>query len=263
MSALTNPIGAGLRQIKRETTGKSLQLKQDRAENLTKIDAVLAMRPTNMAPIGPAEFKIIGNRYKIPPVRLHVLSEKESGKDGGFQRDGRLTIMDEPAQFSKFTAHIYDMPSRDRFSDEDLPTLSYPKFVHLRDKHKLSKEWLAAWKIHPYSFSHRERWQLWAMWATQNFDAACMSISIGRFQVMGFHWQAMGFRSPQEMIEYAYVSEMNQLDLCLKWFQMNDLMDALAKGSWFRVAIYNGTADREAYAASCAAIEKKRCAIYA
>ena len=104
---------------------------------------------------------------------------------------------------------------------------------------------------------------LWGMWATQNFDAACSSISIGRFQVMGSHWEAMGFDSPMAMIRYAYESELNQLDLCIRWFIMNDLLGALREGSWFHVAAYNGTADREAYAASCKQIEAKRVSMFA
>lgn len=261
--ALVNPIAAGYRQVVRVTEGKRLQAKQDRAANIERVNQVLQMRPRNFAPLSVSDYRTLAARYQAPPVRLVVLSEKESGIEGGFQRDGRLTIMNEPAKFSKYTGRAYDLPTIDPVTFEKLPALSYPNFVKSRDWKKLPKAWLDGWKQHPYQFAHRDRWQLWTMWAMQNFDAAVMSISIGRFQVMGFHWQAMGFKSPLEMLEFAYESEFNHLDLCLRWFVINDRMKDLRSGSWYAVAAYNGTGDRERYAAECAAIEKKRAAMFA
>jgi len=254
--ATINPAAA-VRAVQRATVGKSLQAKQDRAANNARIDEVMQWRPRDMRPLTAADYIQAGKRHDIPPVKLAVLSAKESGSEGGFQRDGRVTIMAEPAKFSQFTAGVYDVPTRDPLTEEEVPALSYPKFVKRRENHKLPKAWKDAWLTHPYDFSFRERWQLWSLWATYNFDAAVKSISIGRFQVMGFHWEKMGFASPMEMLRFAYDSEQNHLELCLRWFKMNDMLRKLKDGNWYQIAIYNGNGDRDKYALECAAIEKK------
>lgn len=263
MAAIINPIGAGLRFVERMTAGERLKAKQDRAANNALISEVLQMRPRDLSQLGPKDYRHVGNRLNIPPVRLHVLSDKESGAQGGFSRDGRLTILGEPAIFSKYTARAFDVESADVVTGEKLPPLSYPKFVKKREAHKLPAWWKARWGKHPYDFSTEERWQLWSMWATQNPEAAIMSISMGRFQVMGFHWQAMGFTSALEMLRFAWRSEANQLDLCIRWFKMNDMLDDLRRGSWYQVALYNGTGDRQKYADECSALEARRAGTYA
>lgn len=259
---MLNPIAAAARHVRRMTTGERIKAAQDRNNNLAAIHEVVNMRPANDASLQPADFRVAGSRYQIPAVRLHVLAEKETGDIRGFGQDGRLRILCLPHHFSKLTGNAFDVPSVDADTGVDVPVLSYPKFIPLRATDNIPAAWLDAWGRHPYALNQDEHWRLWRAWAKQNFDAAARSICMGNFRVMGEHWRAMGFSSAVEMIRQAYDGEAAQLDLCLRWFRINDRLDALRSGAWRDVAIYNGAANAEAYTRECAALELKRSGLY-
>jgi hypothetical protein len=250
-----NLVAVAARQLKRMTTGKSLAQKQDRAANLRQIDNVLTMRPKNFRTLEEAEFRMVGKKKNVPPEVLHVIADKESGRDGGFARDGRLIIADEPQWFSRFTAGAYDTTRQD---------ISYPKWIPTDKPNRLPKGWIDVWGMkHPMKLTHNERWQLWAMQATENFDAAVCAISMGRFQVMGFNWERFGFKSPLDMLEFAYQGEAAHLELCVMWFETEDKMEALRRRDWHTIALYNGTGRQAEYAAECEKLYGKRRGLYA
>lgn len=71
---------------------------------------------------------------------------------------------------------------------------------------------------------------------------ALESASYGAFQIMGFHWQLLGFKSVQEMVDVAY-TEQGQLDLFVLFIKANpNLKNALFRKDWASFAKgYNGS----------------------
>ena len=70
---------------------------------------------------------------------------------------------------------------------------------------------------------------------------ALESASWGSFQIMGFHWKALGFNSVQELVNKAYTEE-GQLDLFVRFVKASpNVLRALKAKDWVGVArAYNG-----------------------
>ena len=78
-------------------------------------------------------------------------------------------------------------------------------------------------------------------------EAAMKSCSIGMMQVMGFHFGGFGFKSVQEMWDYANESESNQLDLGIRFIKNNPILyKAVKEKDSAKVAYYyNGAGYKE------------------
>lgn len=70
---------------------------------------------------------------------------------------------------------------------------------------------------------------------------ALESASWGQFQIMGFHWKALGYPSVQVFVNDAY-TEQGQLDLFVKFVKASpNVLKALKAKDWKAVALaYNG-----------------------
>lgn len=75
-------------------------------------------------------------------------------------------------------------------------------------------------------------------------DAALESASWGAFQIMGYHWQALGYDSIGHFVECMQRSEADQLDAFVRFIQQDAaLLGALKARKWARFAeLYNGHA---------------------
>ncbi len=72
-------------------------------------------------------------------------------------------------------------------------------------------------------------------------DNAMQSASWGKFQIMGFNWQACGYPSLQAFINAMYQSEGAQLDAFIGFVKSQGLADELRDGRWADFARkYNG-----------------------
>jgi hypothetical protein len=73
-------------------------------------------------------------------------------------------------------------------------------------------------------------------------DCALQSASWGLFQIMGFHWKALGYASIQAFVNDQYASEGKQLSTFVKFLQINPgMLNALKKKDWAAFArLYNG-----------------------
>jgi len=69
-------------------------------------------------------------------------------------------------------------------------------------------------------------------------NAAMESTSIGKMQVMGFHWKDLGFKSVGAMWDYARESEANQVDLGIRFIKNNPKLDKAVKEKNYRVIAY-------------------------
>ena len=75
-----------------------------------------------------------------------------------------------------------------------------------------------------------------------NRDTALESCSWGLGQVMGFHWQSLGYESLQAFINDMYESEAKQLEAMIRFIKVNGLLLALKNKDWVKFARgYNGS----------------------
>lgn len=74
-----------------------------------------------------------------------------------------------------------------------------------------------------------------------HLSSALESCSWGLFQVMGFHWKALGYESAREFTNKMYESEREHLFAFLRFVKFNGLMNALQQKDWQEFARgYNG-----------------------
>lgn len=75
-------------------------------------------------------------------------------------------------------------------------------------------------------------------------ESAYESCSWGAFQIMGFHWELLGFSSAQDLVDYASKDESSQLDIFVRFVMANRAMHkALQEKKWAAFAkLYNGPA---------------------
>lgn len=77
--------------------------------------------------------------------------------------------------------------------------------------------------------SQVERYRLLERAKQIDEDAALMSCSWGIGQVMGSHWEALGYASVQEFVETARKGFDGQLELMLRFIEKNGLLDELQR----------------------------------
>lgn len=80
-----------------------------------------------------------------------------------------------------------------------------------------------------------------------NPEAAICACSWGMFQIMGFHWQALGYPSPQAFKQAMDASEGEQLNALVKFIEADPVLHkALKSRKWAEFARrYNGPAYKE------------------
>lgn len=73
-------------------------------------------------------------------------------------------------------------------------------------------------------------------------ECALQSASWGLFQIMGFHWKALGYSSIQAFINDQYKSEDSQMQTFIRFIKINPSMHtALKNKDWSKFAkLYNG-----------------------
>lgn len=73
-------------------------------------------------------------------------------------------------------------------------------------------------------------------------ECALQSCSWGLFQIMGFHWKALGYGSIQQFVNAQYKDEATQLDTFVRFLKINPkMLTALKAKDWATFAkLYNG-----------------------
>lgn len=155
---------------------------------------------TNAPAINGHDMLAAASRLNVPPANLKALAEKESGHSS-FSRDGRPVILFEAHWFSRLTKRAYDR--------------SHPSISSRRWNRKL------------YARHMPGRYRRLARAARLNVDAAISSASWGKFQIMGFHWERLGYESPWDFAMQMVASEGNHLDALVRFIEANNLADAL------------------------------------
>lgn len=151
-----------------------------------------------------------------PVESIQAVAKVESGGRGGFDEKGRLLARFEGHHFRKYTNGKYDQSN---------PNVSYP-YSQQRSK------------PHGYS-AFNEAFAL-------DQTAALLSCSYGMFQVLGSHFDDLGFQNVGAFIDYLKKGEAEQLDVFVRFCRVNGLVDELQRVDFAGFArIYNGASYKD------------------
>ena len=158
-----------------------------------------------MIGISNSDLDRLSREFNIPVNVIKTVDAVESGGKG-FNYDGKIIIQFEPSWFKRL-----------------FPLWRNNDGVWSKNGVEgQSKEWIA--------FNNA---------FSKNKNSAMESTSIGRMQVMGFHWKKLGFNSVGAMWDFPKVSEYNQLWLGIKFISLNSkMMNALKNLDWDTFAYY-------------------------
>ena len=154
----------------------------------------------------------------VPVASIKAVVTVES-RGNGFYTDGRPVIL--------FERHIFRRQLEKRGVPTQLLELQHPEIVNA--------------KPGGYKGGVGEHDRLEAA-AKINREAAMESCSWGLFQIMGFHWQLLGFSALQAFVNAMYRSEGDQLQAFVAFVKANPGMHAALKArDWAKFArLYNG-----------------------
>lgn len=163
--------------------------------------AFIARHANTRAPaIMPADIEAAASRLGVTPAQVTMVRKVESAARG-FDERGRPVILFEPHVFHRRTAGRFGVTS-----------FSYPR-----------------WGQKPYPRGFDARWDQLADAAERDEGAALESASWGLFQIMGWHWAALGYASVQEFCAAMTASEAGHLDALVRYITANELAPALRR----------------------------------
>jgi hypothetical protein len=172
------------------------------------------------------DYQSAADQIGVEVAAVKAIAEVESSGQGF--RDGLPIIRLEAHWFGKLTGY--------QFND------SHP--------HISCRAWTPALAARNQS----EAWVQFDEAASLDEGAAIQSTSWGAFQIMGFHWRALGYDSPQSMRE-AMGTDAGQLDAFVRFVTADAvLVDAARRKDWHAFAArYNGLGQVDRYAGLIAA----------
>lgn len=167
------------------------------------------------------------------PADLEAIAEVESNGFGWFA-DGRMKILFEKHKF-------YARLPEDQRKVAVKAGLARQKFVKPKD---------GGYKDQGTA---DQRYNLLSRAIAINEEAAYQSISMGRFQIMGFNHGVCGFPTAKRMFERFVESEAYQLAAFASFLEENNLYPALRARNWQAIESgYNGGGLNGAYASRMA-----------
>lgn len=246
------------RVVARETLGAWVRAKVARADNAVKVAELLhAAQGLNLKALEKEDFLAAAGTWakgddaiRQMASTLHAIADVESGGLGGFDRQGRLTILVEPHIFSKASGHAFDRSH---------PHLSYPVWT----RYEKDAAPPAGFPAHPYSYDMDDRWGLFAMMAELDPAAACCALSAGRFQQLLYGFRDLRFPSAEALMRKLAQGERMHLEVMMTYLLAHGLRPAVEARNWRVVARgYNGPGQVEVYAQRMAERFKARLRLY-
>lgn len=159
-------------------------------------DAIKFVFTNRAAPeVNDADITVLASRLGCTQKQLRAVAKVESGGKA-FDDQGRPKILFERHIFSRLTNHKYDTASFSNPSGGGYNESSWEKLVQA---------------------------------ACRNADAAFSSASWGKFQVMGMHWEVLGYPSPIDMAYSTVLSEAASYKMLARFIEKNGMKEALAK----------------------------------
>ncbi|MCQ9638591.1 N-acetylmuramidase family protein [Chryseobacterium sp. WG14] len=155
------------------------------------------------------DYIIAAHELGCEVAAIKAVAEVES-LNGGFQADGKPKILFERHKFHEFTFGKYSAMNSD-ISNPKPGGYTGNEYVRLDKAAKLDR------------------------------NAALKSSSWGKFQIMGFNHNLVGFPVLQDFINAMYKSEGEQLKAFVQFIKRNKLDDELRDKKWADFArVYNG-----------------------
>jgi len=133
--------------------------------------------------ISENQYRNLAKEFEISVSKVRAIDEVESSGIGFDPATSKIIIQFEPSYFKRISRLISGLWSQNKVERQ-------------------AKEWQA------FNDAY-----------AKNPTAAMESTSIGRMQVMGEHWKRLGFKSVNQMWDFAKDSEANQLWLGLKFIE--------------------------------------------
>lgn len=167
-------------------------------------------------------------RLDVPLASVYAVNEVES-KGKGFLDNGKPVIL--------FERHImYRQLSKVRQEDDDPAELK-----HHADQLAATNPAIVNPKAGGYAGGTAEHQRL-ATARLMDDTAALESASWGAFQIMGFHWQRLGYASVQDFVTAMSTSESQQFDAFVRFIETDPVLyKALKARKWAEFAkLYNG-----------------------
>ncbi len=153
---------------------------------------------------------------------IHAFSDLESGGSSGFEPDGKPQALFEAKAFHNRTGGKYDHVA---------PNISSP-----------------FWNRALYGAGGSHQWDRFNVAYKLDPEAAMLSMSIGRFQAMGFNFHICGFNSVQDMYAAYCDSARAHLDGFAAFIRNAGLLPALRSDppGFVKLAVgYNGEGERQ------------------
>ena len=162
-------------------------------------EAFLARHVNKQSPaITASDIAMAATRLGVSAKHIEMIRAVESSGQS-FDNAGRPIILFEP--------HIFHRRTN---GSAGVTSFSYP-----------------SWGQKPYPKSYDARWSQMADAAAHDEEAALESASWGLFQIMGFHWQALGYQSARDFAGRMVASEAEHLEAVVRFIEVNGLAPAL------------------------------------
>lgn len=157
----------------------------------------------------------------VPVAAVKAVTEVESRGDG-FLPDGRPVVL--------FERHIMYRRVRDKFGSAEAQKYfeRYPDLINPTPG--------------GYGKTAEQPNRMGRAAGSIDRDCALESASWGLFQIMGFHWESLGYESLQQFVNAMYRSEGDQLEAFVRFIKVNaGVHQALKRLDWAGFARgYNG-----------------------
>lgn len=167
-------------------------------------------------------------RLNVPLASVYAVNEVES-KGSGFLDNGKPVIL--------FERHImYRQLAKVRYEGDDPAALK-----RQADQLAATNPAIVNPKSGGYAGGSAEHQRL-ATARLIDDTAALESASWGAFQIMGFHWQRLGYNSVQEFVAAMSGGESQQFDAFVRFIETDPVLHKALKGrKWAEFAkLYNG-----------------------
>ncbi len=163
------------------------------------------------------------NRWQVEAIKAVAKAESLGG---GFYKSGHIKILFERHKFYKYASRKLVNYKGRKIQQRELFRITYPQICQRKAGGYYGglaeyKRFNLAFKLDP--------------------KAAMMATSWGMFQIMGFNYALVGFRSVNELVDYVKLGEAEQLDVFARFVKHTGLSDELRNKQWARFARgYNG-----------------------
>lgn len=171
-----------------------------------------------------ADLQAAADRLGVPLACIKAVNAVES-RGSGFLPDGRPAILLE--------RHVAYAKAKDAGLDADALASRYPNLIN------------------PVRGGYAGGAAEWSRFdnlrAVAGDTIAIAACSWGLFQVMGYHWERLGYPSAQAYRDSMYLNEANQLEAFARFIEADPaLLKALKGKRWAEFArLYNGPAYKE------------------